>query len=153
MLFLESVEYRKQEKTMLNIKSDPYIKNTFRESFLLAERFIDFYKENEWKLKSKQLDEYFFSNLKQISNIAMDLNNQYGKEKNDYFFTTFPNWEKTYNFCRQYCINLTFLDNIVVELKSRFSLKKINKPDSNLKKTVKYIINKLVAILSISKNF
>lgn len=150
LFYKQSTDYIKKEKVILNIKSDDYIKGIFKESFLLSERFIELYKDNKWRYKDKNIDEYFLQNLQQIASKAGDLEKVYGKEKYEYF-ETFSNWEDTYAVCRQYCIDLTELFPLVIELKQRFTIEKVNKPDNLFLKFIKYIFDKILAILSLSK--
>ncbi len=154
-LYEESKGYMKDRKIALNIQSDIYIKSIFNDSFLLAERFIEFFDKNKWKFKSNEVDQYSISTLKQLADEAGELEVLYGKEKVGYF-STFENWQNTYALCRQYCINLTYLHNISKEYHTRHFIE--NKPMSKLKKPPNFIIkylgilfNKLIAVLSILK--
>lgn len=148
-LFLKSENFLKKKDDLLNIESDTYVKNVFGYSFLLAERFIEFFKDNEWKLKTKRIDMYVIAELQNIASEANSLQRQYGKEKTAYYLSTFPKWENTYNISRDFCIDLTTLFPLSLELEHRYFINgeiisKFDKPKNPIVRALYYMLDKLI---------
>lgn len=118
-------------------QSKEFDKSLYYDVYALAERFIEFHKENKWKILKGKIDEYTISNIYWISSEANKQSSILGKEKNSYSnYEVFRPQEGFYTICRDYCISLAEIGLIGSELEKRFLINSkkmdISEKDPNL---------------------
>jgi hypothetical protein len=142
-----------KSKKLLEAAPNEFDKSLYYDVYLLAERFIELYKNHDWKIRKEKVDEYLLENLKQLSQQASEYSSLLGKEKNSYRdYELFMKQEQFYNTCRQYCIDIHVVWQISDELEQRYfsdgKLLQISKKEPNIIfKGIQWIVKTIISKL------
>ncbi len=137
-----------KSKRQLENPENKFDKTLYIDTYLLADRFVEFYEKNKWKFSKEKIDEYTLHHLKEISKIADEYQRMLGIEKNSYIdYEYFRPQESLYNICRQYCIDLSVLCMICIEIEKRYF------SNGNLLQSVKKEPSFFIKVLSLLPGF
>lgn len=145
----------KVEKISNNLNKMPSVwpKPLYLEVTTLASRYKELYDKNKWKIEKEMVDEYLVDNFKDIGHLASDKDRELGKDKHSYIdYDQFAPWEGYYKELRDYCINLSLLSQMSIELQKRYFLngKKLStskKPDNIMVSISKWVIAKILQVI------